>query len=268
MFASGLKKAPRQGAFFYVAVSVLLLGPGGVYGRDQPQCLSTKTDETVEIADVIDGDTVRLVDGRRLRLIGINAPELAHDNRSAEPMADEATQYLRRLLENAGSISVRFGIERQDHYRRWLAHLFIDGRQNVQARLLEQGLAVRIAVPPNIWGQDCYRLAEAEARRHRRGLWTLAYFQPLPVESMSDNSRGFRRIQGRVTRITRTEHSVWLDFDNNIAVRIARPDWSYFSKIDFDQLLAKEVVVRGWVYRYQGQLRLRLRHPNDMAQLH
>ena len=42
--------------------------------------------QNVEVARVVDGDTVRLRDGRSVRLIGINAPELAHNGRTTEPL--------------------------------------------------------------------------------------------------------------------------------------------------------------------------------------
>ena len=50
-------------------------------------CPSSHYDESVTIKHVHDGDTVKLVDGRKIRLIGINAPEVAKDGQAAEAYA-------------------------------------------------------------------------------------------------------------------------------------------------------------------------------------
>ena len=56
-------------------------------------CTTPPFDETVEVAKVTDGDTLRLRDGRSVRLIGINSPELAHTDKPAEPLAEQARDF-------------------------------------------------------------------------------------------------------------------------------------------------------------------------------
>ena len=71
---------------------VLLVGGAPSRALAAVDCPADRIDEYVEVADVHDGDTVRLVDGRKLRLIGFNTPELARDESPAEPLATEARQ--------------------------------------------------------------------------------------------------------------------------------------------------------------------------------
>ena len=71
-----------------------LLQPAGPCVLSSPGTLPL-----VGVAKVVDGDTLRLVDGRSVRLIGINTPELGRDGRKAEPFAVAAQRRLRALVE-------------------------------------------------------------------------------------------------------------------------------------------------------------------------
>lgn len=74
---------------------------------------------------MVDGDTVHLRDGRSVRLIGINAPELAHNGRTTEPFAEAAKQRLQALVSASdGRLALQPGRQPRDHYGRTLAHLF------------------------------------------------------------------------------------------------------------------------------------------------
>ncbi|MBF3305298.1 thermonuclease family protein, partial [Pseudomonas aeruginosa] len=79
-----------MGAFFMSVVSA--------FAGAAEACRPTGALQNVEVARVVDGDTVRLRDGRSVRLIGINAPELAHNGRTTEPFAEAAKQRLQALV--------------------------------------------------------------------------------------------------------------------------------------------------------------------------
>ena len=82
----------------------------------------------VDIRCVLDGDTVSLgrcdAEGERIRLLGINAPEIAHDDQPAECYGDEATDVLAGLIENE-TVWLSFGAECVDAYGRTLAWLWL-----------------------------------------------------------------------------------------------------------------------------------------------
>lgn len=98
-------------------------------------CGPGKIDEYVTIRQVIDGDTVTLSDGRNLRLIGINTPEIGYDGQASEPYAESAREALKRRLwrRRVGLIHGQQGV---DKYQRWLAHVFLSDDTNVQEWLL------------------------------------------------------------------------------------------------------------------------------------
>lgn len=141
-------------------------------GRD-----TTTPGVDVVIAWITDGDTVRVVDRAgadlgRIRLLGVDAPELAHDG---QPEQCEALQARARLSQYApvGTIATLVPDPSQadrDSHGRLLRYLVVNGR-DVQEGLVRDGLAR--AYWPSRPGQRApsYRTAEASAEAGRRGLW-------------------------------------------------------------------------------------------------
>ena len=73
---------------------------------------------------VSDGDTVVLDNGQKVRYIGINAPEVAHDDHIAEPYGEEAKRFNASLV-NRKKVRLEFDKERTDRYKRRLAYVFL-----------------------------------------------------------------------------------------------------------------------------------------------
>jgi endonuclease YncB( thermonuclease family) len=95
------KRASHRGAFFVgVLFFVLALFVSPVWAVE---CRADRIDETVSVSQVVDGDTLRLKDGRLIRFIGINTPELARKEKPAEPLAKKARKVLQSLLEKSVS---------------------------------------------------------------------------------------------------------------------------------------------------------------------
>jgi micrococcal nuclease len=126
---------------------------------------------TVRIRRVVDGDTLVLESGERVRLIGIDTPELARDGRPAEPWAEEARDYLRQAVDGGG-ISLGFDREERDQYGRRLAYVYRQGRL-INEEIIRQGLSRAKTVyhySPAM--KERFLRAEREAREARRGIWS------------------------------------------------------------------------------------------------
>jgi endonuclease YncB( thermonuclease family) len=226
--------------------------------KAQADCQTQRIDLRTTVGRVLDGDTIELSDRRRIRLIGINAPEFARRGRPAEALAAQAKNTLSTLLNKSGHrIALRYGADPQDRYGRTLAHIFLPDGTNLAQQLILKGLAVRIAFPPNMWAQDCYKLAESDARRHQRGLWQHIV---TASDALPANSKGFHIIEGTIDRVGYSKKSVWLNFKGRFAVRIARKELKHFRDIDFKKLTGRTLQVRGWVYDNNKQRIMRLRH--------
>lgn len=212
----------------------------------------------------IDGDTLILRDGRRLRLIGIDAPEIGRGGGQSQPFSRAAREALQSALGGA-AIEVRYDQRAQDRYGRGLAHVFSAPLGNVQAWLLRHGLALRLTLPPNLGFLACYVRAESEARLARRGIWALPAYQPLQAEALDRNISGFKLIWGRVSSWRNTRYGVYMDLGSHVTLKIARADLAQFRVENFPKWLGRRGLARGRVYRLRGRYWIRVRHPIDLA---
>jgi len=231
------------------------------------QCGVDHIDEHVTVDHVYDGDTVTLRDGRRLRLIGIDTPELGREGKPDQPFAVTARDALRALLQDRPELELRLDQTRRDVHGRLLAHAFLADGTSLSAWLLEKGYATLLIIPPNDWNAACYQAAERRARADAAGIWVLPKYQAIASTRLPNTARGYHVITGRVIHIGRSAHSVWLDLQGRVAARIDRQDLHYFSIRSWDELVHRQVMVRGWVYPYHDELQLRLRYPTDLEVL-
>lgn len=234
-FSGKIKKASLAGAFFVVAtcsswVSAACLAPGAT--------------TRVEVERVVDGDTLRLRDGRRLRLIGINAPELRPRGGTAEPFAEKARQRLDQwVAAEGGRIAFYPARPQRDGYGRLLVHLFDGQGRNLEARLLEEGLGYFVAFTPASPLAACQRAAELSARERRQGLWAR---QQVGAAGVLDRS-GFALLKGRITQVQRNAGGVWLDVEGGLVLRIEPDRLRAFDALLGEALVGRLVEVRGWV---------------------
>lgn len=224
-------------------------------------CGLATPDDRVRVRHVHDGDSLVLEDGRRVRVMGINAPELGRDGAPDEPYAIAARDSLRRALFQSGQVvGLRYGAERQDHYGRTLAHVFSAGGENLGAALLRQGLGMAIVIPPDLWGLDCYPAAEREARAAGRGLWAHPDFQPRESRDLGLREEGFRLVRGRVERIGRSRDARWINLEGRVALRVPEENLGYFVA-PLESLVGQRIEARGWFHLQRNELRATLHHP-------
>ncbi len=160
----------RRGAVAMPTVFILvacaaLIAACAPFGSSLAERTPSVSGELVEgrVTEVTDGDSIK-VDGRSIRLIGVNAPEFGRPN--AGPSRDALLQ----LLEG-GSVRLEHDIEVRDQFGRELAYVFLDDGRHVNVEMLRAGFAQAYTIPPNLAHNDELRNAEREARDAGRGLW-------------------------------------------------------------------------------------------------
>ncbi|MBI4314128.1 MAG: thermonuclease family protein [Candidatus Omnitrophica bacterium] len=119
---------------------------------------------------VVDGDTVKLVSGDRVRYIGVDTPELHHPKKGVEYYGREAKAFNRRMVEGK-KIRLEYDVQKRDKYGRLLAYVYLEDGTFVNAELIRQGYAQILTIPPNVRHQEQFLRLEREARQDRRGLW-------------------------------------------------------------------------------------------------
>ncbi|MBF0219970.1 MAG: thermonuclease family protein [Gammaproteobacteria bacterium] len=263
---------PACGAGFYRWQD----GEGNYHYGDNPPPQGSYTpleinsqDGWYRVKEVYDGDTLTLQSGERVRLIGLNAPEVARQSRPDDPLSGEAKLFLQQLVEGK-RVRLQPGVERYDKYQRLLAHLFDESGENINAMILREGLAHAMIKPPNSAYSDIYFAAEAAARQAVKGIWALDGYQITPIGEAANYRNTFRRLQGRVVRVEEKK-SLWLlYFANEVKVSIAKEYVPQFiaAKIDLPRLAGRTLMLRGWVQQHQGKPIIRLVDPLEIEHIY
>jgi len=123
---------------------------------------------------VIDGDTVQLANGDRLRYIGIDTPEFGHRNREIRKMALIAKKFNEKLVAGKDLI-LEYDAEKRDRYGRLLAYAYLKDGTFVNGELVKQGYAQIMTVPPNVRHANLFLKLQGEARENKRGFWSDEY---------------------------------------------------------------------------------------------
>lgn len=140
---------------------------------------------------IVDGDTIILRDGRHVRYIGIDTPEIDHDNHRAAPMGYEARSFNQQLVEGR---RLRLVVDREemDRYGRTLAYVYRSDGLFVNAELLKRGFAHVLYRFPNT-SKDQYLLSiQREAMQAGRGIWGLISKNESPPLAYLGNRRSRR----------------------------------------------------------------------------
>ena len=234
-FSSLLKKASLAGAFF---VSAIWLSGAQAF------CPAPAGLTSVTVQRVVDGDTLRLSDGRSVRMIGLNTPELGKQGRSDEPFAVAARKRLQALVDaSGGRVGLRPGKQAKDHYGRTLAHIYSASGANLEAQMLADGLGFQVAVAPNVDLVACQQAAERSARNTGLGLWRQS-----PVLKAEQIQRsGFAVISGRVSKVQRNRGGIWIELQDALVLRVAPNLVGQFDNARLQALKGKQIEARGWI---------------------
>ena len=230
-----MKKASLAGAFFVSAIwlsgaQAFCPTPGGL--------------ASVAVQRVVDGDTLRLSDGRNVRMIGLNTPELGKQGRSDEPFAVAARKRLEALVAASdGRVGLVPGKESKDHYGRTLAHVYGADGANLEAQMLAEGLGFQVAVAPNVDLVACQQAAERNARQAGLGVWR----QSPVLKAEQIVTSGFAVLSGRVSKVQRNRGGVWIELQDSVVLRVAPNLLARFDVNSLESLKGKQIEARGWV---------------------
>jgi len=123
-----------------------------------------------KVARVVDGDTIVLNNGERIRYIGIDTPETVHPSKPVEYFGKEASEANKKLVEGK-RVRLEYDVQRVDQYGRTLAYVYLENGTFVNAWLVENGYARVSTYPPNVKHQQRFLELEQKARESKVGLW-------------------------------------------------------------------------------------------------
>jgi len=150
-----------SGAFRVAWRSLLILALASTLSG----CIPVSAPSADRVSRIVDGDTVVLSTGERVRYIGMDTPEM----NPLEPFAKEATEANRQLVEGK-TVRLEKDISETDRYGRLLRYVWVDNMM-VNLELVRRGLAEAHAYPPDVRYQALLEAAQVEAKLAGRGMW-------------------------------------------------------------------------------------------------
>lgn len=222
--------AVSAAACFWVATQVAASCPA-------PKTVSPAFD----VASVTDGDTLRLANGDRVRIPGINTFELK-DRGWRLDFAQSARTRLRALVSQPIRLSP--WPAKTDRYGRLLTNVWL-GDRFASESLVREGLALAVTIPPVQTLADCLRSHERMARTAKRGVWATTHL-PQTMSELGAQAGGFQMLRGRVTSVFPFGGSLVI-LDDWLAVRW--PDGMAPPREGSVWL------IRGWLSRARGRTR-------------
>lgn len=163
------------------------VGEDGVPATDPPRStagLPVGDDTTVE--SVVDGDTIVVAGGTRVRLIGVDTPETKDPRQPVQCFGREASAFTASLVAPGTAVRLVHDVERLDRYGRTLAYVYrLSDGLFVNAALVADGYALAATFPPNVAHTEELTALAREAREEGRGLWSACGGEPAAVPDVT-----------------------------------------------------------------------------------
>ncbi|NOQ94969.1 MAG: nuclease [Methylophaga sp.] len=219
-----------------------------------------------QVKRVYDGDTIILKNGDRVRLLGINTPEIESRYRQGEEGGLTAKQWLKDKLQQ-GSVFLEYDVQKKDKYDRSLAHLFSIEGEHLNKELVQAGLATLSIIPPNLRYLDELKKAEESASHQGLGIWSLDSYQPISIDELSRERKrsGWQRFLATATKVKSTRKYIRLTLSDKVDIRIPKDKLALFP--DLELYLNKPLEIRGWASRTKDRYSILIRHPSSIILL-
>lgn len=210
---------------------------------------------------ITDGDTIVLEKNERVRLLGVNAPEIESRYHPGEPGGAEAKKWLQAKLQGR-SVYLEYDRQTRDHYKRTLAHLYLPDGEHINLSLVEKGLAMVSLLPPNLLHAETLLKAQQRAETRRLGIWSLKNYQLQKLTQLTEKPFGWQRYLVKIRALKRNRRFTRLIISNNLELAISNRDQALFPPLE--TYLNKPLEVRGWVSRKKDRFLIRIHHPSAL----
>lgn len=141
--------------------------------------LSPAFGDNPTVTRIVDGDTIVLSTGEKVRLIGVDTPEIVDPWKPLEPGAGQASDFLKRFVLGK-QVQVRYDRERYDKYHRTLAYLYLNDGTLVNSEIIRRGYgSAYIRFPFKF--QNEFLAVERTAKARKAGIWA-----PKPKKRQTD----------------------------------------------------------------------------------
>ena len=206
-----------------------------------------------------------LVNGEKVRFLGVNTPEVSRRDKPAEAGGEAAKSWLQQQLAG-NKVRLLKDMTKRDKYGRVLAHLFTEDGVHLNLALLEKGLGMVNIYPPDLKYAEQLLLAQQQAEQNKLGIWRNPDYAIKDVRAINQlNLRGWQRIRGEIQHIRLSRKYAYLEFSDAFIARIDKQNLALFPELQ--NYSGKQVEIRGWVRRKKTHYSMLLRHPSAIKVL-
>jgi micrococcal nuclease len=168
-----LKRRSRTRIWLGAVVILLVLAARLLRNGDDPDEVESLAPGSQRVQRVVDGDTLLLADQSRIRLIGVNTPEMDATDAVTKASAEAAKHFTEQFVRD-GDVELRFDRERLDKYGRFLAYVYVKDTM-LNEQLIRQGFGR--AMLSRKWNYSdsfrrLFRQAQEESQSAKRGIWS------------------------------------------------------------------------------------------------
>lgn len=178
---------------------------------------------------VLDGDTIVLANGERVRLIGIDTTEKSHPLKPVEYFSEEATQFTKRLLEGK-EVKLEFDKDRRDKYGRLLTYVYLSDGTFANAEIIKQGYGFAYTKYPFKY-EELFVSLEEDARNNQQGYWK-------------------RGEKGELSWILQKQNDPFLVYQMSRGLWGVKYDGFVKTGIDDDDLVSVLSNLRTWIHEF------------------
>jgi micrococcal nuclease len=148
--------------------ALALLALAGCGTNSHPLATASNSTHAAVVTRNTDGDTVWLSGIGKVRVIGVDTPEVFG---KTECFGHEASAFAERVLPPGTHVRYRLGVDPRDRYGRALAYIWLQDGRMFNELLADRGYATPMTIPPNVEYADRFVAAARRARQALRGLW-------------------------------------------------------------------------------------------------
>lgn len=222
-----------------------------------------------KVEKVIDGDTFEISSGERVRLLGIDAPEVG------QPGGDISRDVLSVLIEGK-NVRLEKDFSDTDKYGRLLRYVYC-GDIFVNQYMISQGYAKPFFLPPDTKYKEEFEKISEQAEINKRGLWGLGIFpveieeEPISWNKARQYIGQIKTVYGKVVRTYNSGKACFLNFSFNykedFSVVIFAKDFGKFQFPPQDYYKNKEIKVTGLIKEYEGAPEIIVSDPRQIKVL-
>jgi len=254
----------RKKIISFVLIALAFVVGSGAFFKNHIQsfCFYNEFPSEAGVAKVIDGDTLVLDGGEKVRYLGINAPEIRvrYGNQwipRAQICGEEARAYNQKLVEGK-RVRLEYDQKKRDDYNRILAYVWGDGIL-INGEMLRQGLALVDVRFPNRKHQKMFFDFQKEAREFHRGIWGKIEDHTFSEQEAFKLIGEIGGVQGTIISVNIGREKVYLHFRKNgekdftgIIYKDNLQSFPWESKDLARSFLGRQVKIYGFVKNSEG----------------